>query len=151
MKSSVLKLKWRGKKSLSTPTVEQLIYFQRWRRRKREALRMKRSLAGPNWPCKESGRPACQAGGAAVFSLDNPSSTQQQQGGGSESLLKRATADGYLYLFIWSWWALISCPPSWNVGMKNTARKDFNVSLILQDVLCFVFLSSCKYVFSLKK
>lgn len=71
------------------------------------ALRIKRSLAGPNWPCKESGSPACQmvAGWrgpgvrAAVFSLDNPSSTQQQQGG-SESLLKRANADGYLSVFM---------------------------------------------------
>ncbi len=65
----------------------------RQERRKKDAWRIKRSLAGPNWPCKESGRPVCQmAAGwrnpgvrAAVFLLDNPSSTQQQQGGQREA------------------------------------------------------------------
>lgn len=30
------------------------------RQKRRKVLRVKRSLAGPNWPCKESARPACQ-------------------------------------------------------------------------------------------
>ena len=88
---SVLILKMKGKDHSLHPQTH-LLHHERQRRRKTEASRIEKSLAGPNWPCKESGRPACQmAAGwrnpgvrAAVFSLDNPSGTQQQQGGRQE-------------------------------------------------------------------